>query len=216
MTREPSFLSLNFNKCKIDREYAVLAHGELKLENDDRQKRIASRMITKTRGGRRSDMNHLQKILLEEMLETVVTTAGLDLCPQHTDFALHCPRARPSRSYIRAYCEELDRRVNINDAVEIFGREINGYNPLFVEYLENYALYNSHREADISFDAILTMVYGSEARETHLHSDSPQTAAVQPAPARICLGHSRLSTSQKECHSCYAKSRNATAGYKAT
>ena len=164
--------SSDLNACRVEREYFTLASRSLKADNDTRQKRIDRAMIGETRDRLSKTMNLVQRILLEEMLEEIATIAGVQPDNHYKTPAARCPRARPEGvSYLRSYCEEWERQQDINDAIITFGRNINGYNPLFIDYLENCAVYDPDFCADDSVYTILSAVYGQNARETHLHPE---------------------------------------------
>ena len=183
MTHEPSPPSLNLSRCKINREYVALAYEILKSENDARQKSIADGMIDTTRHEISKILNRLQRMLLEELLEDVAIMAGWSLCDKYEAATPSRPGVKPTGVSSQIYQRELDRQKSINNAVETFGRNINSYNPVFTEYLDNYALYSPHYDTVTSMDEILTIVYGPNARETHLHPKSPSDIGC---PACTC------------------------------
>ena len=184
MTYEFSPPSPSLSQCKIDRELVALAFEELKLRNDARQKSITEQMVAKTKNQMWGNMNHLQEELLEELLEEIVWIAGLEPHCQPIEITPYCSRiSRPTEKFAQDLLKEDQLQTDINDAIETFGCDINSYNPLFIEYLENYSLYNSDCDTDVSMDVVLTWIYGSDARETHLH---PNGSSDIGCPACTC------------------------------
>ena len=61
------------------------------------------------------------------------------------------------------------RRHDINDAIELFGRQVNPFNSVFVGYVDNYSLYHPDVDPGLGVNEALDRIFVHDLRKEHAH-----------------------------------------------
>ena len=155
--------------CKAYRESLKLNYTILKMQNDERQKAIAEDMIKRSQLEILALANDLEQDLVENILDTIESLLGTDQDDNPSEENTPYSRNHSNKKIRRLLSEEYDRQDDINQAVELFGLEINGYNKLFIDYIDNFALYNDEDDLDYSSANIIDLIYSPSDQENHFH-----------------------------------------------
>ena len=158
------------NDCRAYRETLKLNYTILKMQNDERQKAIAEDMIKRSQLEILALADDLEQDLVGNILDTIESLLGTDQndnpSAEHTPFYI----SRYNKKIHRLLSEEYNRQDDINQAIEFFGLEINGYNKLFIDYIDNFALYNNEGDLeDYSSTDIIDIIYSPSDQENHFH-----------------------------------------------
>ena len=155
--------------CKAYRESLKLNCTILKMQNDERQKAIAEDMIKRSQLEILASANDLEQDLVENILDTIESLLGTDQDDNPSEESTPYSRNHSNKKIHRLLSEEYDRQDDINQAIEFFGLEINGYNKLFIDYIDNFALYNDEDDLDYSSTDIIDIIYSPSDQENHFH-----------------------------------------------
>ena len=166
-------------------EYFKLAHETLRFQNDEREEAIRMSMIEKTKLEVMENTGDSEQELIGGLLGVVAILAGMDSVDDFSQDARYCPRNRLSKSRFLLFEYEQDRRDDLNQAVEMFGLELNGYNQLFIDYIDNFVIYNPDIGWDITPDEIIDIIYTDFDQETHLHPTNRSDPNIG-CPVCIC------------------------------
>ena len=141
MTHEHQPEISKISDCKAYKESLKLNYTVLKMQNDERQKAITEDMLERSRLEILELADNLEYDLVEDILDMIETLLA----------------------------HEYNRRGNINQAIEFFGLEVNGYNELFINYIDNFALYNQEDDWAYSIDDVIDIIYSPSDQENHFH-----------------------------------------------
>ena len=132
----------------------------LKIDNASRQEQIKTLMLERTR--QQLELQELpapRKQLIERKLLEV------EWWVQSRDY----DGWRVEANQASALLYEQIRRQNINEAVEIFGRDVNRYNPYFIDYIKNFALYHPEVPMAIEPRKVVDCIFSRDWLKGHLH-----------------------------------------------
>ncbi len=183
MTYESRSTSPETNKY-THQEYFKLAHETLRLQNDERQQAIGISMVEKTQREIMENTGDSEQELIGKLLDAVAILAGLGSVDNLSQDARYCPPNRLSKSRVLLFEYEQDRRDDLNQAIEMFGLELNSYNQLFIDYIDNFVIYDPSINWDITPDEIIDIIYTAFDQETHLHP-TPQSEPNMGCPTCI-------------------------------
>ena len=143
-------------------EFDAITAELLSIENNLRNEKVRA-MIEQTY---KKFIEHLDPAMAaRDLLEHKLTTVESMLDPQQESVE--------TNQATTLICEQTKRQV-INQAMETFGRDINCYEPEFVDYIENYAFYNLLVPIDISSQQVIDKIFIDGAQSEHWHNQSSE------------------------------------------
>ena len=138
-------------------EIGAMAVFLLKAENDSRQDQVEM-LCERTHNFFLNRLDPLlpERLVLEQRLENIRR-----LTHQQT----------PSTQVADLKSEHV-RRQNLNHIMEGFGQLINRYDPAFINYVENFSLYNPQTRLGFTDNAVIDYIFATEKQARHCDHSS--------------------------------------------
>ena len=83
-------------------------------------------------------------------------------------------------------------RQNINEAMEIFGRDVNRYNHYFISYIRNYVLYHPETPLTITQHEVVNRIFARDCQKNCLHIKNNRGDNFRCATCELLRLHSLL------------------------
>ena len=139
----------------------------LKAENDSR-KNLMEEMC---RRAQRSFLGRLDPLLPERLV-----------LEQRLADILQIARQQVSKPQTAGLKSERARRQNLNRIIEAFGLQINRYDPAFIDYVENFGLYNPQVRLGINNNEAIDCIFTAEKQAAHCdHTSISGKTPICPA-----------------------------------
>ena len=160
----------------------------LAIDNASRREQIRKLMLTSTRRQLESqDLPARREQLIKMKL------AEVEWWSENSDYAGWQVKA----NQLSALNYELLCRRNINEAMEIFGRDVNRYNPCFIDYIRDYALYHPEVPLVITPHEAINRIFARDCQKDHLHLKNTHGEDFRCATCELLRLHSLLASIPK-------------------
>ena len=157
----------------------------LAIDNASRREQIRELMLASTRQQLESqDLPARRKQLIE------IKLAEVEWWSENSDYA----GWRVKANQLSALNYELLCRQNINEALEIFGRDVNRYNPRFIDYIRDYALYHPEVPLTITPHEAINLIFARDCQKDHLHLKNIHGEHFRCAACELLRLHSLLAS----------------------